>query len=320
MRLSWIRQDAATQARLLAGRSPYYWNFLKALPYGATRRLTRSKCRDYGLMEGFLRNREGLEIGGPSSIFRAGKLIPVYDRCGPIDNSNFSNRTIWDPASSANQVGVSYRKQYLAEATDLREVPDQTYDFVLASHVLEHVANPMLALQDWRRVLRQGGTMLVIVPDRRANFDHRRAPTSFEHIEADFVRSTPEGDLTHVEEIVALHDLGLDPVAGSAMEFRERSLKNATIRALHHHVFTPEVLVRMFSKVGLQVLSMAIERPWHIIGFARKVGPGASDAQAENLPFLHKDAEWRKSDPLAESGRLARFGSKMIHGFLEGGL
>lgn len=319
LRLSSVRRDAAIKAGRLASCGPYYWNLLKALPYGAKRRLTRGKCSDYELMEPFLRDREGLEIGGPSSIFRAGKLIPVYDRCRSIDNSNFSSRTIWDSAGAGNQVGISYRNQYLLEATDLRGIPDRTYDFVLASHVLEHVANPLRALKECSRVLREGGAMLVIVPDHRANFDHRRIPTSFEHIEADYASNIPEQDLTHLDEIAALHDLALDPAAGSAQEFRERSLQNTRFRALHHHVFTPEVLVRMFSKVAMQVLSVAIERPWHIIGFAGKVGKEAGEAQGENLGFLHEDAGWRKRDPLAKSWRPAQFSPRAIHGSRQGG-
>ena len=289
------------QARRLATRGPGYWRWLKSLPYGVARRLTRRTAREYPGMEAFFRGGYGLEIGGPSAIFAANRLLPVYDRCRQLDNCNFAGRTIWHvPSETAkDKLGLSFARHFVAEATRLHAIPDGTYDFVLASHVLEHLANPLRAFEEWRRLLRPEGTMLVIVPDRRATFDHRRPPTPFEHIEADYRQNTGEDDLTHLPEILALHDLALDPGAGSRAQFHERSLDNAQVRALHHHVFVPETLVRMGSAARLRVLSVSIERPCHIIVLAQRVDAVELDqARLENERFLASDAGWRKRDPL----------------------
>lgn len=290
--------------QLLASRGPYYWRLLKSLPYGATRRITRHKCHGYRVMEPFFNGSYGLEMGGPSPIFSRNKLIPVYGCCRKIDNCNFSSQNIWNVPGRRAEPGVSFARDYVAEAGDLSSIQDGTYDFVLASHVLEHLANPLRGLQEWRRVLRPGGAMLVIVPDRRGTFDHRRTPTSFEHLEADFRKNTTEQDLTHLDEILARHDLALDPGAGSAAEFRQRCLNNATVRAMHHHVFVPEVLVQMFSRMQLRVLSVAIERPFHIVAFAQRVDAvereevERQNLVLQNLAFLQETAEWRNHDPL----------------------
>jgi SAM-dependent methyltransferase len=290
-----------SKVQLLTTHGPYCWHWLKSLPYGVTRRMTRGACRGYPIMEPFFKDRHGLEIGGPSPIFCRNKLIPVYDRCRQIDNCNFSSHTIWHRPGRSPEPAFSFARQYVAEASDLSQIRDGSYDFVLASHVLEHVANPLRAIEEWRRVLVPGGTMLVIVPDRRATFDRRRTPTSFEHIEADFRNNTTEQDLTHLDEILALHDLALDRSSGSGPQFQERSLRNAAIRALHHHVFVPEVLVRMFSRVQMGVLSVAIERPFHIVGFAQRVDAvDREEAELQNLDFLGA-AEWRKHDPLEKA-------------------
>ena len=45
---------------------------------------------------------------------------------------------------------------------------DHTLDYVVASHVLEHVANPIAALAECYRVIRPGGILYLVVPDRRA--------------------------------------------------------------------------------------------------------------------------------------------------------
>ena len=163
----------------------------------------------------------------------------------------------------------------MVEACDLAMIPDGTYDFVLASQVLEHSANPLRALQEWKRVLIANGALLVIVPDKHSTFDHQRPFTAIEHIEADFRADVSEDDLTHVDEVLALHDLTLDPPAGSWEEFRERCLRNFEVRGIHHHVFSSETLTWMFARLQMRVLTVSTERPHHIVGFAQKVDDAA---------------------------------------------
>ena len=73
---------------------------------------------------------------------------------------------------------------------------------MLASHVLEHLANPLGALAEWRRVVGAGGHILLIVPQREGTFDHRRPVTKLEHLRADARELTGEDDLTHLPEIL----------------------------------------------------------------------------------------------------------------------
>lgn len=42
--------------------------------------------------------------------------------------------------------------------------PDASFDLVIASDVLEHIKDESKALQEWKRVLRPGGQLLVFVP------------------------------------------------------------------------------------------------------------------------------------------------------------
>jgi SAM-dependent methyltransferase len=52
------------------------------------------------------------------------------------------------------------------DAHHLATVKDATYDFLFASHVLEHLAHPELALRNWVRVVRRAGVLLIAVPHR----------------------------------------------------------------------------------------------------------------------------------------------------------
>jgi SAM-dependent methyltransferase len=245
-----------------------------------------------------LQGKSGLEFGGPSSIFSTNHLIPVYDIVSAIDTCNFAQRTIWTAGHDQLRFGSRLGRQVIAEACDVSEIADGSYDFVAASHVLEHMANPLRALQEWRRILKPSGTILVVVPHKDGTFDHRRPFTTLDHIKADFESNVTEADLTHLNEILELHDLELDPPAGSPGQFRDRCLQNLSKRAMHHHVFSPELLIEMFSFLGMKVLNVAVERPFHIIIHAKKGQQNDQNiVQLENYALLEPGAEWRDHDP-----------------------
>lgn len=42
--------------------------------------------------------------------------------------------------------------------------PDNTFDRLIATHVLEHIYKPHLALKEWRRVLKDGGVLSILIP------------------------------------------------------------------------------------------------------------------------------------------------------------
>jgi SAM-dependent methyltransferase len=79
---------------------------------------------------------------------------------------------------------------------------DHSLDYVIASHVLEHVANPIAALAEWYRVLRPGGVIYLIIPDRRYTWDRHRALTPVAHFLADYEAGTTAADPTHIEDFV----------------------------------------------------------------------------------------------------------------------
>lgn len=55
---------------------------------------------------------------------------------------------------------------YLCPADEI-PVPSDTYDVVCASHILEHLNNPLKALTEWKRILRPGGSVVAFMPDCR---------------------------------------------------------------------------------------------------------------------------------------------------------
>jgi SAM-dependent methyltransferase len=261
------------------------------------RYVVASPMRSFDLSCQIFKDKTGLEIGGPSDIFRRRGLFPVYPLAVRIDNSNFSARTIWgDSLESGFQFDRRRPcgRQYFLEATHLDKIADNSYDFLLASHVLEHVANPLLALAEWIRVVVPGGTMVIVLPHKEGTFDHRRSVSALEHLIADFDSGTSEADTTHLAEILQLHDLSRDPEAGDIDAFRKRAENNLENRGLHHHVFDTALAVKLLGYAGLQILSVDTARPYHILVVAQK--PVAAQI-CNNDEFTGRQAAYRSSSP-----------------------
>jgi SAM-dependent methyltransferase len=252
----------------------------------------------YQLCSPLLEGRACLEIGGPSAIFRRDGPLPVYALASSVDNCNFAEQTVWQGQVEEGQefrydASLPPGRQHIADATDLRgTVADASYDALLASHVIEHIANPLRALREWSRVLAESGTLVLVVPHRETTFDHRRPLTSVEHLVEDFERGVGEDDATHVDEFVALCDLDRDAVVHSREELAERTARFVENRSLHHHVFDTLLVLRMLDRAGFQLLGVETALPFHIVAVARRL---PDDVEPSNEAFVEPGAAWRAS-------------------------
>jgi SAM-dependent methyltransferase len=202
----------------------------------------------------------GLEIGGASSYFK--NYYPNIQ----LDNVTFARKTIWGEFGEDYIIdGRLMGKQFICEATDLKV--NRKYDFVLSSNCIEHIANPLKAVKEWIGVLKKGGLLVVVAPRKESNFDHRREITDFSHLVQDYENNIPETDLTHLPEIIELHDLPLDPPAGTLEQFKARSLRNIENRCLHHHVFDLDLLLRIYEYFDITpIRSIKTEKEYCLIG------------------------------------------------------
>lgn len=114
-----------------------------------------------------------------------GNLFPVYELSETIADYNFSNSAVWESEIKSsvfhyykNKKGV----QYISEDSDLQQIKDEQYDFLPTCHNLEHIANPLKAINEWKRVVKKEGVILLVLPDKRFTFDKKRSYTAFNHL------------------------------------------------------------------------------------------------------------------------------------------
>jgi SAM-dependent methyltransferase len=223
----------------------------------------------------FFINKIGLEIGGPSNIFSTNNAMPVYDIATTIDGCNFSTNTVWEGILEEGQ-NYKYQQnkkngnQFICEGNELTNVANEQYDFLLSSHSLEHFANPLKAIFEWKRVIKKGGILLIVLPHPKFTFDNKRAITQFSHLLEDYKNKIEETDLTHLEEVVEFHNYAMTPDIESKDFLRQRSLQNFENRCLHHHTFSVELMKEIFNYFDIEFLKSDFEKPFHLIVFGRK--------------------------------------------------
>lgn len=206
-----------------------------------------------------LKGKHGLEIGGPSNFFRQKSYYPVYLYAKNVDGVNFNSNTIWEGDIKAGHTyqyleGYPRGRQYITEAAELNGIENNYYDFLLSCHCLEHVANPIKALKRWNEVLKPGGSIALVLPNKEHCFDINRPYTGLEHLKEDYEKGTDETDTTHIKEVLSLHEISKDPGIADFEELKTRTLNNFHNRCVHHHVFSFDMIRELLAFCGFEVI------------------------------------------------------------------
>ncbi|MFT3843917.1 MAG: methyltransferase domain-containing protein [Lacibacter sp.] len=253
------------------------------------------RLENKNLYQNLLKGKKGIEIGGPSQIFSSKGILPFYDFVESLDGVNFSNETVWEGAINegknykyGNRIGY----QYVMDSVNLSGIDSNTYDFLLSCHSLEHIANPLKALNEWKRILKPEGYLLVILPHKDKTFDHIRPVTELQHIIADFKNDVGEDDQTHFNEVINLHDLKLDEGLANREHLIERVSNNYSNRCLHQHVFNARLVAELLDYAGLKILDLSVM--YHnILSLSQK---DKYDKQSNNVYFLKSNLLYSNPD------------------------
>ncbi len=131
-------------------------------------------AQESALAHQYLDGLKGLEIGG-------GIHNPFGLNTWNLDYSAATD-TIYKKAEIA-MLGRSLPVDIVGLGDELPFV-NESLDFVLASHVLEHLPDPIKALEEWFRVVRSGGYIFMIVPHKERTFDRDRPRTKLTELVA----------------------------------------------------------------------------------------------------------------------------------------
>jgi SAM-dependent methyltransferase len=108
---------------------------------------------------------DGIDVGGgPDPISQYVRVFPLM-----------TSARVWDLDRGDG------------DAQFMEGVEDNTYDFLVSSHCLEHINDPREALLNWIRIVKEGGYLVITVPDEdmyeggvfpsRWNADHKHTFT-----------------------------------------------------------------------------------------------------------------------------------------------
>jgi SAM-dependent methyltransferase len=140
----------------------------------------------------------GVEIGPGHAPFPLpdGVTVRYLDRWDPEENRALFPELGAEPGFPKPDIVSNL------DVDRLSRLPDGSQDFVIASHILEHLANPLAMVVDIHRVLRPGGLLVLILPDRHVTFDQERPPTSLAHVVDEYRRDIRQIPDDHVVEAI----------------------------------------------------------------------------------------------------------------------
>lgn len=176
---------------------------------------------------------DGIEIGA----LHCPSVLPSGARVRYVDYiSAEESRARYPDLTIAGEVVVD-------DGEELKKFTDESLDFIVANHFLEHTRNPLGVIRNHLRKLKAGGTLLYALPDKRYSFDRDRPVTSFDHLVIDDRHGYEISDRSHYLEYVRLVDKLTDT---QAIEAHATVLKNMDNR-IHFHVWDAAAIREMFS-------------------------------------------------------------------------
>jgi SAM-dependent methyltransferase len=173
----------------------------------------------------------GLEIGAmdhPLKVFYDAQVLYVDRTTAEGLRSDF-------PLREEGYVEVDI----IDDGQHLAKIPDNSVDFVIANHVLEHYEDPIMAIKTAIRVLRRGGVLYLTVPDKRYTFDRCRNITSLEHLIRDHRAGSLVSRADHFKDAFDKKNYSLEDF--------EKWIAHTPMKSdyVHYHVWTDKEIVEL---------------------------------------------------------------------------
>ena len=149
---------------------------------------------------------------------------------------------------------------------ELATIPDNAYDFCISNHVLEHLEDPIKALNNWMRILKTKGLLFLSIPLPYNIVDKNRQPTAISHIVEDYGLMARDRDAyakqRHNHFLDFVRSTNLSESANEAFINSRTSELMGMDYSIHFHVFSEETLLQMIDFVSKK-------SPLHILEFVK---------------------------------------------------
>lgn len=126
------------------------------------------------------------------------------------------------------------------DITEMKGIKNQSLDFIIHNHVLEHSNNPVRSMHNSYKKLKKGGMLMFILPNKHKTFDKFRMTTTVRHLARDYYAPNIIRDVFHVVDFKCF--TGNGSLKGLKSDLRK--LKNKKLD-LHWHVFDEKSFSRL---------------------------------------------------------------------------
>jgi hypothetical protein len=134
----------------------------------------------------------------------------------------------------------------LGTAEDLSAFPDNSLDFIVANHLLEHLEDPIAGLIEFHRALRPDGALYMALPDARVTFDRARDLTPPAHIIDEHRHGTESNRAAHYRDwVVNVENQGLVSHLESREDDADSRIRELMQMAysIHFHVWRADTFL-----------------------------------------------------------------------------
>ncbi|MEW6584692.1 MAG: methyltransferase domain-containing protein [Nitrospirota bacterium] len=119
---------------------------------------------------------------------------------------------------------------------DISFLAGHNFNFFIANHFIEHIANPIRFIRDVGSIMKTGAILFISVPNKEVTFDKKRKITTNEHLWQDYINNETNISDEHIEDFLVNKEDGDEKLPTDLSE-RKLLFDKHRGRSLHVHVW-----------------------------------------------------------------------------------
>lgn len=146
----------------------------------------------------------------------------------------------------------------IGENASIINQKENTYNFLISAHCLEHCHDTIFTLKEWKRVLIKGGKLILILPHMLRTFDVGRKLSTLEHHIDDYNKKIDIYDSTHDGEF---YEFSLKNIKHQWTDnYKEKTFAQINFHKIkdqglfHYHVWNSTEMIRVLQYLNLKIL------------------------------------------------------------------